>query len=949
MFSMKYTSPKVTPKKAVPSSTPSPVDPSPPSSTRAASPVVEADADLHSIRYNAASEKILNLAKNGCTGEDAAARPRPRPSKRSGGGYESAATESEPSLAASNHLTSTLTKENLSSNANGLRYNRAESAMSEHESAMADFSKEEKEPRSNLMLALLDREYAKNNVAGSSSGEEECNPKMPQNAIEEDAANTGRSFDPDDANDAVVAANMVDGISDDEQSETDDMPSLQSVIQSSSPSRLSKAFSLHETADGSFGYRRSDSMEPLGMQAEEALLRPPRITDAQEDPVDETETPVVEQPDVLINSSDSVEAETKDSELASPKRKPTIYDISAQSASPIMSEINSSRFGGGSSAASASEVGGDTYFDEPPIADTIDDDLVHVTLPPRVNRTTAQGYPNNIGAPFLPPCPSSTRSQPLLPTQSPLPVISLQRTPPFPMSPRQPFSHTHSLLDDCSDEEDDIESTTFNVVDSPTRHMASSYSCLPRPRSNSEGGSSPFSSYFKGHKQKHNGRAIHGRSSNNDAAGTNATRVATNNIQQALLQTRHRRWDCVSAYAGAHAQSCRVFDLTSRVHYLAGCTSDEEGVGALAARLSVSPEAIRAAALASGLWRTVRLVRLPRGLFRSNDGSVTQSSLDGNDVWPLLKMLNSTFPMLDQVDFGGDISRLAAASKNMADGEDWRAEILSCIMECLPSIVAVDGFVVESQEPESCGERPPNNKDETAVLRKGVSNMMNGGTLNRQETNVSENTAACVECDSDSFPMCGYSDLGEDPTVQLDASTGVSYNNIDSVRHRPREISSASRPSKRSDLADNPMDGLSENIITLSEGTLASNHYPSNLPIDEEMQKMPALSSSSSMLSSSRSWGSNGSGTRPPPCPASTNRGRPRLPANPAERKKKSKKGSFVKSSGLKRRVLGLIPSVSVMDDDEDEDDDDDEDEDEDEDSDDSETEAENDCPTDML
>merc|ERR1712029_1338988 len=85
--------------------------------------------------------------------------------------------------------------------------------------------------------------------------------------------------------------------------------------------------------------------------------------------------------------------------------------------------------------------------------------------------------------------------------------------------------------------------------------------------------------------------------------------------------------------------------------------------------------------------------------------------------------------------------------------------------------------------------------------------------------------------------------------------------------------------------------------------------------VDEEMKTLPNLSSCS-MLSSSQSWGSNKSGRRPPTCPSSASRHRPRLATKPADRKR----ANGPSRSGLKRRVLGLIPAVSMMDEDDDED-----------------------------
>eukprot|EP00579_Thalassiosira_antarctica_P011825 CAMPEP_0201922032 /NCGR_PEP_ID=MMETSP0903-20130614/10196_1 /ASSEMBLY_ACC=CAM_ASM_000552 /TAXON_ID=420261 /ORGANISM="Thalassiosira antarctica, Strain CCMP982" /LENGTH=937 /DNA_ID=CAMNT_0048459105 /DNA_START=151 /DNA_END=2964 /DNA_ORIENTATION=- len=937
MFSMKYTSPKVTPKKGAP---PTPSDPLPssypllPSSSSVCG--AAGAADRYANIYKNSTEKGVNSA-NGFTGEDSTVRSHPNHSKIRG--------------AVTTKRSTTLTKANLS-NSHGYYAN----TISENDSAVADTLKE-MEPRPNF-LALLEREYTN----GSGSGEG-SNRKMLH--IDENTT-SGDGVEPAVANDCIKEENnaIVDGerieesVDCDQKNGTDEMKNLQSI--QSSSINIPEAYSLHETTEGSFEYRRSDSMEPFGVHSEFASPST-RTTFVDEQSVDVT--PIVGQTSSFQSSPGSGEEETNDARSVPPNldeerskcsnSSPIIYDMSAQPASPMMSEINADRFGGEpihkdspsrfSAAGTESDIGGDTYFDGPALcldekkqrADSIDDDLVHVPLPPRVNRTTINRRAND-SAPFLPNCPS-TPSQPaaLFPKQRSLPMSPRQ----IPMSPRRPCSHTHSLLDDCSDDEDEI--TSFTIVDSPTRHT-SSYSCLPRPRANS---------YFKKQKQRQ-GKNRH--NSRSHSAGTSATQVASNNtcsnnIQQALLQTRHRRWDCQSAYAGAHAQSNQVFDLSNRGHSIVGYLP-ENGDGALAVRMSVSVEAIRAAALASGLWRTVRLVRLPKGLFWSH--AEMYECLEDNEVWALLKMLNSTFPILDQIDFGGDISR-ATVSKDVANWDDWRNEILSCIMQCLPNIVAIDGFVVEQNVfgAESRGEKASTSKEEATGRQNDASNMRNSSPYIRQETNDVENSAACVDCDS--VPMCGLSDLvdSEAQSSRLNAPTGATRgdgdlrditlsNNRVPTSHHAEEITSVTGPGQCDFLADissGAFEDASANTMMPTEETLAIEDYPSHESSEDDMQKIPTLSSSSSMLSSSRSWGSNSSGnTRPPPCPTSASRERPRLPTKPADQKKA--KGSFMKAgAGLKRRVLGLIPSVSMMD------------EDEEEDSDDSEEGVENDCPTDLL
>lgn len=386
-----------------------------------------------------------------------------------------------------------------------------------------------------------------------------------------------------------------------------------------------------------------------------------------------------------------------------------------------------------------------------------------------------------------------------------------------------------------------------------------------------------------------------------------------------------------------------MFDLSHRAYHVAGRGS-EDGDGVRATRLSVSKESVRAAALASGLWRTVKLVRLPKGLFWSKLPVQRDGRTDGNEVWALLKMLHSTFPNISQIDFGGDISKAMKDSKyETANGDDWTNEIISYIMECLPNIVAIDGFVVEQDSggAEPRDEKSPTNSEKAKGCRNYASNNMNGSSHDRQvETNAVESASACVECES--VPMCGLSELVESETQNNAsnvsrgdrASSGIAASSTDRVRelNNAEEITCFNRPGQY----DDTIEDASENIMSVEE-TLAIQEDPWHEFTDDEI-KEPSLSSSSDILSSSRSWGSNGSGTRPPTCPNSSSRQRSqRLPTKPTDRK--TSKGSFTKAGArLKRRVLGLIPSVSMMDEDED-----------DEDSDDSENVVENECPTDLL
>ena len=529
-----------------------------------------------------------------------------------------------------------------------------------------------------------------------------------------------------------------------------------------------------------------------------------------------------------------------------------------------------------------------------PADGSVDDASAHVTLLPRVTRTTGTEHTaadaGRRSGPCLPHCPPSPSSSPLVfPNRSAL----------CPMSPHQSFSHTHSLLDDCSDEEEEDEeekgAPLFQVaVDSPTHQ----YGCLPRA-------SSPFS--YPRAKQQHNpgiGRR-HGRHPSQTPAGTacSATQVATHNIHQALLQTRHRRWDCQAAYAGAHAQSDRVLDLSRRFYYLdrGYIPGERRARGAsggtttlpLASRLSVSAAAVRAAALGSGLWRTARIVRLPRGLFQPHVSEMEEEGLAEareNEVRTLLRVIDATFSNLDQVDFDGDFSA----------NNSGRNQTLSRILKYLPRVVLIDGVVVERDgiqlNAEFYSERAP----EPAGHFNNASSF--GNTLSerrRLETKHADATT-CAEFES----VANHA-----ATSNTTAADGRGL-------HSPAQaITSDTRPDQYDTIDGSSVAcGTSENLPTSTEEASATTGYP------EDMQKIPALSMSSSMQSSSRSWGSNSSGTRPPTCPMSASRQRSlRLPSKPVARHK-TKDGTSTKRrhGSYRRRILGLI---SMMDGDEDSDD----------------------------
>lgn len=605
---------------------------------------------------------------------------------------------------------------------------------------------------------------------------------------------------------------------------------------------------------------------------------------------------------------------------------PMVYDLSARpiDASTTMTPGHDPTSVVGSPHSGTTEsdiVGGDAYFDEPflfrhnrkyeikPRSDSIVDE--DTMLPPRVNRTTTTTTDyatnnHNISMPFLPGCfPSESES-------SPIPVDRMPLEPyPIP-PPRQPFSHTHSLLDDCSDDEDDAASSFF-MVDSPTRHhnARTYFSCFPQ--STVRGDNSVI-------EYKIQPSIIHPTN-----GISNASLKASNNIQQALLQTRHRRWDCQSTLAGSHAQSKEILDISNRCYCVARYHSDNTDGITSSVGLSVSVEAIRAAVLASGLWRTVRCVRLPQGLFWSQ-------MHESDDIWALLRMLNSTFPNLIQIDFSGEIEFAGTSRRN---------EIVSRIMECLPRIVAIDGFVVEQLVVGSECHSAKRSSSKSDEGEESMTEDTNNNVDNRQsETSgaIYNAAQACGECEP--VPMCGLSDLvdGEALNGILDADLmdNESFASRSWVTNRSESLK-ISQAEKRVDITNVSSSYEHEDRLDKKE-SLKHEQCPTrneehsdkrmiedcssvNFSDDEVSKVLPHISSSSVTLSSSLSWGSNGSvgkGSRPPPCPnsASMHRQHPRLPTMP-------KGSSSIRKVGnrLKRRVLGLIPTVSIMDEDEEDDD----------------------------
>jgi hypothetical protein len=521
--------------------------------------------------------------------------------------------------------------------------------------------------------------------------------------------------------------------------------------------------------------------------------------------------------------------------------------------------------------------------------------------PPRVNRTSSTSSATALSSPPTTTSVQQLDEAPSLPIQSPRRQVTFAQ-------------HTHSLLDDCSDEEENEE----NYVND-----------------DDEEEDEPSSSYVMVHHQRQNSGAWkkrHRRQSSN-----NSSMVASNNIQIALLQTKHRRWEIQSSLCGSHAQSNQIFDLSARVHYIpkfhnrqqqnfsfspirpsssgtgfdVDDDNDDEGI-ALLARLSVPIESIRAAALASGLWRTVRLVKLPRGLFGwhwlmwKEQRMVPDSVYFGdnmpldNEVWSLLQMLGDTFPNLQQIDFGGDIAKSHTTTTAETAGEDhsvdlsnlynkdeWRDEILTCIMQCLPRLIAVDGFAVEVDRADEEKVVEPVKSNDTTQASS------NDGSFDDVPLNVNEERHSTK------------------PRTEGQAHTRA--NGANKVYRRSSSIGSSHSftLTNQCDVATEPSDALedvSENMMSLFDNYMHSNAHGSEerpIPTDQygpmiespsEEEVKPTTSSS---LASSFSWGSTGS-SKPPTCPSSSDTRR-RLPTKPTTKSKIKSKLSKKNKRRLKK------------------------------------------------
>ena len=342
----------------------------------------------------------------------------------------------------------------------------------------------------------------------------------------------------------------------------------------------------------------------------------------------------------VIISESMTQATSATETRTNPLGKPDNVDLSTKS---VSSHSQSPDGGNGESDIEGHHQADEDRQSQPP------EESSCIKLPPRVTRTAcAQGQP-----PFM---PQLTEIQP------------------------QPgHSQMHSLLDDASDEEE----VSFAIVDeSPSPY----YSCAPMRRQ----------------RNQHHRRA---RSATSMAACSN--QLTSNTIQQALLQTRHRRWDCLSAYAGQHQQPSNLFDLSSRAYIIPtlNCCNNlhgnTDGEMAFATRLSVSTQSVQAAAIASGLFRTATVVRLPAGLLlphfavaRNSDrlgpALIDEYENDTEDVWELLRTIQSTFSVCCEICFGGDLARVAE------EYISWRNDVIKTILKILPSLSNIDGITVDS-------------------------------------------------------------------------------------------------------------------------------------------------------------------------------------------------------------------------------------------------------------
>jgi hypothetical protein len=272
-------------------------------------------------------------------------------------------------------------------------------------------------------------------------------------------------------------------------------------------------------------------------------------------------------------------------------------------------------------------------------------------------------------------------------------------------------------------------------------------------------------------------------------------------------------------------------------------------------------------------------------------------------------------------------------------------------MECLPKIVAIDGFVVEESAFRAAGH-----KDDESISGLGGSNSnVDRSTHAWQQVShgilapsLVYESGAMIRLDSEvqnGLMITSAVSMGGEDQTDITSNSRFANPNRDETTTVPgTELVDAADDFESHGSRDKAFPADIRNSTHLVQNSQHTKIVSPLLePFEEELKKSSSVSPTSSMLSSSLSWGSNASkscppicGTRPPACPTSASRPRSQLPTKPLSKKKTN--GSIMKAGiGLKRRVLGLIPTVSMMDADVDDD------------SDDSVHAVDSDCPTDLL
>jgi hypothetical protein len=383
----------------------------------------------------------------------------------------------------------------------------------------------------------------------------------------------------------------------------------------------------------------------------------------------------------------------------------------------------------------------------------------------------------------------------------------------------------------------------------------------------------------------------------------------------------------------------RNHDLQFIEDDLSECTDDDSVI--VLARMSISHGAIRAGALACGLWRTVTCVRLPKGLFEKHwfmwreKKHSFEEVYDENDVWALLQMLRETFPHLDQVDFGGDTAQTFGEAFEDDVRREWKNEIISRVLQILPKLVAIDGNDVTGRVIDvPCSphaEFVPLKKEEEVVdqLAKHASSEIKSEDVNAIcDHDAKSSSSSCVVCED--MQMCGWAHLVEAQaqTIQEAFSFEVT-NTVRSDSLEVEAVASFAAPEQCSvarDISSDAIEDVSHNILSMIEGCVGPTQerngsytldYAPTALLEPDILEHDNEESDQMLSSpaSSNSWEATNNASRPPVCPGSSTHQR-RVPKLPLGRKKS--KGSALKAS-FKRRVLGLIPSTSVMDEEDDE------------------------------